>query len=186
MKKFGAIFAFTILVLSFQNCSQPGIAPEGELISQNSNSPQKVALDSAEQMIVINNSKLSGLSDEAYSIDLSNGMVIPGSLEGVGLPSSKSFCATQEQIEELKVLLSSSEVCVPPVNVVDENQVCTLEYQYPYATLMSDQLELKLGEKRGGCEQPVDLCGQQKELLRGWISHLLTQLKSQECTFQEI
>ena len=186
MRKIGAIFVFTILVLSFQNCSQPGLNPTGEQASQYPNSPQKIALDTAEQMIVINNSNLSGLSDEAYSIDLSNGMVIPGSLEGVGTPSSKSFCATQEQLEELKVLLSSSEVCVPPVKVLDENQICTLEYQYPYATLVSDKLELKLGEKKGGCDQEIDLCGQQKELLRGWISHLLTQLKSQACTFQEI
>jgi len=186
MKKYGAIFAFTILVVSFQNCSQPGVGPVGAFNSQNPDSSKKVALDSAEQMIVINNVELSGLRDEAYSIDLNNGMIVPGSFEGHSVPSSKSFCATQEQIEELKILLSTSEVCVPPAKEVPENQICTLEYQYPYATLLSEKLELKLGEAKGGCDESVDLCGQQKELLRGWISHLLSELKKQECSFQEI
>lgn len=189
MKKYGAIFAFTILVVSFQNCSQPGVGTGSQLNPDNikeSDSSEKVALEKAEQIIVLNNQKLSGLSDQAYSVNLENGSIVPGSLEPGGSPSIKTYCATSEQIDELKALLSASEVCIPPEKVIDENQICTMEYKYPYATLSSDKLELKLGEQSGGCDVPVDLCGQQKDLLRGWISHLLSELKKQECTFQEI
>lgn len=94
------------------------------------------------------------------------------------------YCLSSGEVAELRAILDSSKICEEKAEVA--GQVCTMNYTFPYATLLFSNSELALGESTSGCHKGPDLCGEQKDLLQGFLAHVQNQLSSKKCEFQVV
>lgn len=186
-KKAFAIFAFLILIFSFQNCSQnSNLKNLSKTEDENKKEyPNVVVPADTEFLIITNDLEKSGIVAENFKLDVQRGVA------EIENPQSKekgeSYCLTEDQQEELQSILEQSQVCYPEhKEVEDDDRVCTMEYKYPYATLLAPYFEVKLGETSSGCDKPIDLCEEKSDMLKGFVSYLLKNLKKQACHFVDI
>lgn len=102
--------------------------------------------------------------------------------EEYGNTRGNRYCLSATELYELQTILKNSSVCVPTVDFDKaKNQVCTMNYEFPYASLMNEKDEFRLGEKNNGCDEPADLCGDRGPMLKNYIASILAQLSSKPC-----
>ena len=193
------IFSSILVVFSFQNCANSKnlsqinnteVSGINEVIS--SGAPGSSDLE-ASKLTQIDFSKASNLFlqlDSIYSqlstrskpsvnINLQNGEVRSVTQEGE-VNSPIRWCLLKEELEELKAILETSKIC-KPTNMVNNIQVCTQVYIYPYAKIeLPGEEVVKLGEK-SGCSTGVDLCEQHRNAMNGFISYLSSHLEYRKC-----
>lgn len=189
-KKALAIVAFFILMFSFQNCSQTmdpnSNSSEADVQKTDDEIPHVVLPVKSDSITVLNDPTKSNLEAFYLKISLQDGLVtrLDESLRPV--IDKDPYCLSGNQMKELSGILAQSQVCYPPEKDLDGNNICALYYKYPYAILNGSYFEVKLGEATSSCDSPVDLCEEKPEMLKGFVSYLLKNIKKQVCHFQEL
>ena len=176
----------TALVLSYQNCGSPqtpmGASGESTLKGIDSNSSQ-VEAESWTGIEFVSESANSPRG-ERYHLDLNTGEIVAFSELAAKPSEQRRLCLTEDELDEIRAIIETSSVC-EPVEQVREDQMCTMQYESPYAWLVSEdnrgEAILALGEKSNGCDQPTDLCGDHPNLLKGFIAAVARDLDQRSC-----
>lgn len=194
-------FAFC-LVLGFQNCSPHQLSDVHSASSLNNPAevtpvekidvsqteilevPESAYLEAQLQSAIQQSKPNSSFASHHLEIDVKTGVihVVDQSNEVV---SEVQYCLSSSDVSELRTILDSAKVCEDSA-VVDEQINCTMDYQFPYAKLHLPESEIALGESMSGCHKGPDLCGEQKDMLQGFLANLQSQLSSKKCEFQVV
>lgn len=162
------------MILFFQNCGKAPI-PQGDALHTGvveANAPQynKYSVDGYKTL------SLWDVNTHRFlDLNLQTGEIL--AFEEAGQTTGSRYQLTEAQMTELRSILNSAEICEPIVKPEDlEGRVCTMQYHYPYATLMDQGEEVRLGEKTSGCDIPVDLCGTKAKDLKDWAVSTVSSL----------
>jgi hypothetical protein len=193
-------FAFC-LVIGFQNCSPQKLSDVNT--SNSLNNPAEIT---PSEKIDVSQTEILEVPESAYleaqlqgdiqqlkpsstfathhlEIDVKTG-VIHVLDQNNDILSGVQYCLSASEVAELRTILDSSNICEEKAEV--EGQLCTMNYTYPYATLHLPNSELALGESTSGCHKGPDLCGEQRDMLQGFLAHVQNQLSSKKCEFQVV
>lgn len=174
MKQYFVVAAMLAVMMSFQNCGKAGTAGLSGSEDPNSLTPVvKIKADEFSSLVMTDSS-----SATFWDIDLTSGQI--HGFDDRGIATGAHHCLGERDRLQLDELLKTAEVC-QPVSQVPQGENCTMIYQYPYAQLKSAGREVNLGEKRNGCEIPVDICGAQAGQLKSLVASLLTRVESMSC-----
>lgn len=189
---FTIISGFLVL-FSFQNCQKSPAPDELQLYSKNAvlQPAQPSVVNLADQKlsafqftgreneeIIKNGTTFTIVTDKIYHVDLATGKVAS---ESEFTQVQKHYCLTESLKNELSSILKSSSVCAT-AQPVTANKACTQEVQSGYAKILAEQGQYDLGAATDGCgTNSADLCGDNSNLLKGFISHLKSQLNSISC-----
>jgi hypothetical protein len=194
-------FAFC-LAISFQNCSRsqfsdvnnsnalnnPTAVTPAEKIDVSQTKmleiPESAYLESKLQSAITASNPTSTFAAHHLEIDVNTGVVkvVDQSNEIV---VGVQYCLSSSDINELRAILDSSKVCEDQA-VIDEQINCTADYKFPYAKLHFLESEISLGETVSGCHKGPDLCGDQKDMLQGLLTHIQGDLASKKCEFNVV
>jgi hypothetical protein len=90
-------------------------------------------------------------------------------------------CLTQNDLSILTSIFASARLCESQQNS-KSGIMCAMVYKMPYARLHSLNGEtLDLGEARSSCDPGPDLCGANQDLLKAFITNLLSHLQEKVC-----
>lgn len=183
-----------VLLVSFQNCQKPphpdeiasrdGAIAAGVVskVNLNEESVQDVAFMVKAMTSVTHPSGhvYQVQHQKVLSIDLATGhMVVSSEMDNV----TSTYCLTDEMKDELISLLSSSQVCKMGEQP-SPGQLCAQSVQEPYAELQTDRSKFSLGYASDACgSNAVDLCGEQANMLKGYIQALNNQYASMACSW---
>jgi hypothetical protein len=96
------------------------------------------------------------------------------------------YCLNSRELFDLNSILSSAKLCEDKAANRSSEQLCTLEYRFPYARLHFLDSEVALGEKFDACSKGVDLCGDQKDQLQSYLGNVQSTLEAKKCDFQVV
>lgn len=181
------------ILLSFQNCqksqspdelqfySKNGIEKQGDPLTVNlaNQKLSTIEFTSREnEQIVRNGTVFTIVTDNIYQLDLVTGRM---KSDSEFTQVQKYYCLTDSLKNELNSILKASSVCaIQKTSVADE--ACTQVLQPGYAKIMTVEALYDLGSASDGCgNHAIDLCGDNSTLLKGFISHLKSQLSSISC-----
>lgn len=194
-------FAFC-LVIGFQNCSRnqfsdtsvsnslsnPAEVTPAEKIDVSQAEilevPESSFLESQLQPAIQQSKPTSTFASHHLEIDVKTGVMHVVDQNDELIPGVQ-YCLSVADLNELRVILDTAKICEDKA-VVDENTACTMNYTYPYARLHFPEVELALGEATSGCHRGPDLCGEQKDMLQGFLAHIQSELASKMCEFQVV
>lgn len=187
------VISVFVLLVSFQNCQKPphpdeiasrdgsyalGVVSKVDL---NEESVQEAAfmVDGVTSVTHPSGHVYQVQHKKTLSVDLATGhMVVSSEMDG----TTSTYCLTDEMKEELITLLRSSQVCQmgePP-----QGQVCAQSVQEPYAELQTDRQKFSLGYASDACgSNAIDLCGEQVNMLKGYIQALNSQYSAMACNW---
>lgn len=198
MKRWTLLIAFGCLIVSFQNCSKsnfdksPGIESMSESsvsdLSPSSAStieiPSSPQVDAAVSSVHSKSSSSNPFSEYSLSLNPRTGVI--DALHDNGEPAEGlTFCLQSHQIAELEGLLTESRLCEAEDRSADGN-VCTMDYQFPYAKMHFASRSVVLGEKYSGCNRGPDLCGENSKKLQAFLKDITTSLDNLKCDFQNL
>jgi hypothetical protein len=182
MKKWFAIVASLILIVSFQNCA-PTALPK----ILNSNSKYLVGYDQKSISDYSNLTFGSFAVGSEYTVDLNNldsGQAEVKKLDPTGSVVSNGVrCLSTSDISKLKAILKDAKVCLPILNYEALKGVeCSQDYGIPYGSVKNASHEDRLGEKNNGCDVPKGLCDDDQDLeLHKFANQMTLVLETQPC-----
>ncbi len=182
VSKYLVLTLFTGLMVSFQNCAQSKLsqAPQESASDDATQKTSSLDLSTVRKIGIPNEIRKTQIRDASeFEVDLTNGEIHLLKPDGSEVAGQK-FCLSSQDLSELKTIMDSGRVCEPE-NTVLPDQVCTMIYSEPYVRLSTDSTDVTLGERRNGCEKPVDLCGDSATLLRGYVAALVSNIHSKVC-----
>ena len=179
-----------ILLFSFQNCQNS--SPPNETRSQALNSLSTgAAIDlNQESMTSVNflmsDSKVVHQAGNSYQINYNKKLQIDLKTGEISVTNdldsqTDSYCLTESLKNELVTILKSSQICKTQPNL-PEGQVCTQALRLAYAQVQTQRENFDLGSATDGCgNNAVDLCGDQPNLLKGYIENIKKQYSQLMC-----
>lgn len=185
--KLASLLLGIVILFSFQNCQKSPYADEiSTLVTVNASSNQvdlsKESLDqvnfivSEKEIVTKNNQNFEITVNKNIEIDLASGVV--HILSDLG--DSATACLTESLKLELVSILKSSQICQSEPGAPD--QICTQVITPAYAQIKTSNDQFDLGFSSNGCGHNVlDLCGDQANLLHGYIQALKNQYKNLSC-----
>jgi len=179
MKKFAVLAVLLGVFVSYQNCAPNSSslnATPAELTSQIPSSYNKIPVQNFQTLSVWDAAHMQFLD-----VNLTSGKI--AAFSDAGQTAGGNYCLTPAKLQAVQAILSSAVICVPVVDPQQlANQVCAMDYTYPYANLIgSGSVQYHLGEKSDSCEAPTDLCGNAAGNLKSWSNDLLANLASFAC-----
>ena len=197
-------FAFC-LVIGFQNCSKnnftdmnttdalgnPMIATPIEKLDVSQTEtveiPESSFLESKLQADILQAKSTSNFSTHHLEIDVKTGVIhVIEDSSGESIPSIQ-YCLNNRDLYSLNSILSASKICEEKIPAKNTNQVCTMQYKFPYAKLhISNSEPVALGEVFNACSSGFDLCGEQKDQLQAFLGQVQTNLTNLKCDFQVV
>jgi len=174
MRKWTLVVGGFLLILSFQNCQKASV--------------QNVASDTSKSFDYQKSSTASFQTlqmwdyDQGRTVDVD---VSSGKMSvylNYGADRGADYCLSDSERQQLQSILASAEVCQPVLPAEQyTNQECTQLYRYPYAVLVDQGTEVRLGEMTNGCDVPTDLCGANAAALQNYVQGVLQTLEQQTC-----
>lgn len=167
----GSILA---VMMAFQNCAKTSDLVDvssGQVIE--SSDMNKIRADQFGSLVLTDIENARSLD-----VDLANGEVRSFDMRGVS--TGDRYCMGEQDREQLVEILSAAEVC-EPLNEAPPEAACTTVYEFPYAQLRNASQSVNLGEKRSGCDIPVDLCGAKATQLKNLTVALLSRVEHMSC-----
>lgn len=182
-----------VLLITFQNC-QKALHPDeiSGNVSQSStalNSVSKVDLgqESVDTVqFLVPDTKVVSKAGNNYQvnynkildINLQSGVLT----ETSDLDSaSVSYCLPDSVKEELLSIIKSSQVCQTPQQE-SSGEVCIQSVTQAYASVFTSNNQFDLGFSSSPCSgSRTDLCGEQSDVLKGFIASLKSQYHNYNC-----
>jgi hypothetical protein len=180
MKKFSVILGLFIMIVSFQNCAQQkvdlaGIYSVGTPVNKGSEDVQETPIEEIKKVVLWDPS-----NKQFLDLDIDSGKMI--AFEEGGTVLGKNYCLSEPELVEVKTILLNSSICEKRLDIAAaKDQVCTMLYRYPYASIDTGKNEYRLGEMTSGCDQPMDLCGDKSLMLKNFIAGVVSQLSLKVC-----
>lgn len=171
------VFCLCGSILSFQNCRQvDSTAVTTNKIEESPSAFQRIPASN------VNNLKMFSVVQGRYgyySLDMVSGQInmLDEDAESP-IDPQRRFCLSDQELQSIRSILESSDICQPEQQA-DAEINCPMIYRYPYAIANLSGLEIRLGEKKNGCDKAADLCDGKERLLQDKIYEVLTNLK--EC-----
>lgn len=151
------------LMVGFQNCSQSNLSPQAASADAN----MKSTASQAQPFVALEIPSNMGI----LSIDLNASTVVRISGQS---NSTELNCMTVSDFEDLKVFSDSYSLCNAAESGRYPNaaqEICTQEYQSPYATLVLNESKVNLGEAFDGCGHGYkDFCGSKASEFQSLLS----------------
>jgi len=142
--------------------------------------PESSFLESKIQPDIIQSKAASSISTHHLEIDVKTG-VINVIEDANGQPiSGLQYCLRPEELLNLNSILARSQVCEEKV-ATSRDQLCIMEYQFPYARLHFVDSQVALGEVFNACQKGFDLCGEQKDQLQAYLGQIQMDLAAKRC-----
>ena len=194
MKKLIAILSgLFVLLLSFQNCQKPPHPDEiNGNVSQSSTALNSVGtVDLSQESVdtvqfLVSDSRVVSKAGNNYQVnynkilevDLQSGVLT----ETSDLDSaSASYCLPESVKEELLSIIKSSQVCQVRQEAA-AGEVCTQSITQAYASVVTSNSQFDLGYSSSPCSGVrTDLCGEQSDVLKGFIASLKSQYHNYTC-----
>jgi len=171
MKKYAILGVMVLLTLSFQNCGKVNQGDMGN--DANGNPPAQYNKYSTADYSTL--SLWDYARYQYLDLDLQSGQIV--AFEEAGQVRGKTYQLKADVLAEAQQIMAGAEICEPVINSTDiENRVCTMNYRYPYAILVQQGDEARLGEITSGCDVPVDLCGDKAQKLHQWVTNIVDHL----------
>lgn len=146
--------------------------------------PESAYLESKLQDAILQAKPTSTFSSHHLEIDVKTGVIHVVDQNNETIPGIQ-YCLASSELSELREILENSKVCESAA-VVDDGVACTMQYKFPYAKLHFASSEISLGESMSGCHQGPDICGEQKDMLQGFLAYVQNNLASKKCEFQVV
>lgn len=185
------VFTF-VLLFGYQNCSThnfgdySSVSAHSSLIDESfepidlsQENIQKVGFRIDKPVAVNHNGKLYNLRQSfKYEVDLSQQRI---KLLNDETGDITTYCLTDQLYEDLRARINGSKLCkYRPM--LDEDSVCAQQIIEPYSTLVANQQHFFLGAAIDSCgSERVDLCDQNPNVIKEWISALEPQLDDLIC-----
>ncbi len=178
MKKYTILGSLGLfLLIFFQNCGKPPSADSSaEMAGVSTSTPQqynKYAVGDFEVLSLWDFKKARFLE-----LNLSTGVIT--AFDPAGKPQGVTYNVPSNKMLDLQVILKGAEICEPISDEMSASssseQVCAMVYRYPYATMIGQGDEVRLGEKTSSCDVAVDLCGDKAAQLQAWVQALVLSL----------
>jgi hypothetical protein len=191
MKWMGGAVAIVLAgFLAFQNCQQAPHPGDLSNAGQDSSDGNVTKTDLQGQKI----SEVHFLFSENESVNRNSGsyqLAVNKTLK-IALPSGEvivssdldrqtsRYCLTETLTNEVIHILKTSQVCKKPDP--PPGQICTMVVKLPYAEIVAEKETFSLGGASDGCgSNSFDLCGEQAEVLQGFIASIKANYKSFSC-----
>jgi hypothetical protein len=175
MKKYTVMLSLGLfLVMFFQNCGKPpSSGTSQEVTGVTPSAPQqynKYSIGPFQTLSVWDFKKARFLD-----IDMATGQMV--AYEEGGQVRGQTYQLTNAQLTDLKAIINGAEICEPVIDSKSSaDQMCTMVYRYPYATMIGQGEEVRLGEQVNGCDVPTDLCADKAAQLQAWSKALVESL----------
>ncbi|AGH94770.1 hypothetical protein [Pseudobdellovibrio exovorus] len=184
--------AVLVLLVSFQNCQKPphpdelgsqnvyaaGVVSKVDLSHESVKSVEFIITD-LKSIVHTTGNTIQVKYHKVLDIDMVSGNItVTNDMD----PSVENYCLTSELKAELNSILHASEVCKRgPVASADTN-MCAQVVHNAYANLFTDREQFSLGYASDACgSNAIDLCGEQADLLRGYIQNLKSEYSTLSC-----
>lgn len=159
--------AVIILMFAFQNCAQSMDLSAAGQISHLS-SDYKISTAGFRTLVMNDFDR-----NRTLDVDLDSGVILSS--------DNNRYCLDDGDKAQLVAILDGAEICEPADRALPPDVVCAMIYQFPYAELRSPAEVYKLGERRDGCDQPVDLCGGRAAQLKSFVQDILPRVDGMVC-----
>jgi hypothetical protein len=173
MRKYTVLGSLALfMIIFFQNCGKPPADSASQELAGVTRNQQysKYSVGNFQTL-----SMWDFIHARFLDLDMASGKI--SAFDPGGNPTGQSYQLSAEQSSKLQSILSGAEVCLPvPEDKASEDQMCTMVYRYPYATMIGQGQEVRLGEETNGCDAPVDLCGDKAKQLQAWSKSLVESL----------
>lgn len=194
-------FAFC-LVVGFQNCSRNQLSDTNSADALNNPTevtpvekvdvsqteilevPESAYLETQLRPSIQQSKPTSSFSSHHLEIDVKTGVIHVVDQAGETV-AGVQYCLSNSEVDELRVILDSARICEDKAQT-NSQLGCTMEYRFPYAKLHLPEVEIALGEAMSGCHKGPDLCGDQKDMLQGFLAHVQNNLAAKKCNFQVV
>lgn len=188
MKKFFAVTTALCLVLGFQNCSQSNL--NGDVLSVSANPYAPSSEKGGEvvnnvSLIEIPNADQAQTGTQAKAADLSPSRLVISPQTGViqlmddANAVLDEKCLSAADLNELNTILSGSSICSASAT---ESEICGMVYKPAYASLMSNNALVNLGEELDSCGNGrKDLCGELATVFQNYVSHIKAHYQEMNC-----
>lgn len=145
--------------------------------------PESPFLESKIQSDIVQSKAASNFSTHHIEIDVKTGVIhVIEDASNEPVPDLQ-YCLSSEELVNLNSILASSKLCEEKA-ALSHDQVCTMEYQFPYARLHFADSKVALGEVFNACQKGFDLCGEQKSQLQSYLGKIQMDLPAKKCEFQ--
>lgn len=194
VKKVWALVSFFMLVVGFQNCSQSSLQQGGELssavsvgIPQSGSKSDGVLSNEQAQVTYLEIPSVADVSADQQKIaseEIDSRLVISlqsGRIQLMNGANSvlQTRCLKQEELAELKTILSGSQICETHV---DEDAICAMRVKSAYASLYANERRVHLGAEQDSCGRGrKDLCGGVASVLQAYVSHVKASWSDMNC-----
>ncbi len=168
------LVASTILLLSFQNCSQQNSETVISGIPASQTKIDDPILSKAQSLDI-----LTQVEDQKVSLNLETGELTQN-IQG----SEVKKCLPDSIRGEILDLLSNSNLCETQEPAPEV--ACAQIYSAPYSELHWADKSLKIGEAFSSCHKDIDLCGQDGMLLRGLLRDVVSRWSEWSCDFKVV
>ncbi len=194
MKSFWLSFLVGFVILfSFQNCQKSPASDElssvvavsgGEL-----NTSAKLNLSDRKinevhfasrgtQTVTRSGKSFSIVMNVSYEVLMPSGQIL---LENEQTGVQQNLCLNDSLKEELNSILATASICINENKSV-QGKLCAQVVVPAYAKIVTDKEIFELGASTDSCGSgAADLCGDSATLLKGFISHLKTQINNLTC-----
>lgn len=180
------VFLTIILLFSYQNCSRNNFTEKTSLDSQDTDSKKLSDLQvqqvkfytQQDREMQKGTHKFLVKTTNSYSLDPETGILAE---YDESTDSLSTYCLSTELLAQMRSLVSNSSVCKSN-DVVPEGTVCAQVIQRPYAEIVTPNEVIQLGYASDACgANKVDLCSDQPDVFKAWISTVQSQLPQLQC-----
>jgi hypothetical protein len=97
------------------------------------------------------------------------------------------YCLPPKELTAVKNIVISAQYCqsegadASTQSEMQKPELCAQVYTFPYAILVKEANEIRLGEMHTSCDTTVDLCADRGAALRKFTAELVTNLKNYPC-----
>lgn len=162
-----AVGSVMILLFAFQNCGRSDMLTS---VGLEAGVTYNKVEASQFRTVVMNDF----YRNRSLDVDVDSGVVLTS--------DNQRFCLGQLDRQQLQDILRLAQVCEPLNKPARPDMVCTMIYKLPYAELRSSSQVYKLGEKRDGCDVPVDLCGESALEFKMFIDGVMSRIEGMSCS----
>lgn len=184
--------AVLVLFISFQNCQKPphpdelgsqnvyaaGVVSKVDLSHESVKSVEFIVTD-LKSIVHTTGNTIQVKYQKFLDIDMVSGNItVTNDIDA----SVENYCLTNDLTAELNSILHSSEVCKRGAVASADTNVCAQVIHEAYANLFTDREQFSLGYASDACgSNAIDLCGEQADLLRGYIQNLKSEYSALSC-----
>lgn len=183
-------FFISIILVQFQNCAPSSHSKdlEDHQLQEDDNRHRKLIHQSQYDLNDVSILEFPAQKKSQFS-NWENQSLLSLNVEtGIMTETSSSendtnhkYCLAPDEFNQLQEIIMSASVCSIEMNI-DQDTICAQRAIPPYARIhLKGGIEFSLGESIDSCHYGLDLCDQQNENLKEFLTSLQSNLAQHQC-----